>query len=173
MTVIDWPKGQMIFYNNIRKHIDTILNGVVLAVDPSSGSANSMPGFAVYSQGELLLSGTVKINAKANVYNRLQELYLKITELLACPPDLLLIEQVNKQMSHQYLQFAIGVTIAAAKAPDTIEVPICIWKSVAKKEVGYAKSDSFDAVMIGKAAVLLAKREHNKNVNTEPLPEKS
>ncbi len=162
MTVIEFPKGQMAFYNSIKQNAEIIRTGVVLAIDPSSASKNSLPGFSLWGNSQLLLSGTVKVDHTKKVYLRLQELYHKIQELLDCPPDVLIIESIHKNMAHQYLLWSVGVSIAAAGAPICIEIPICVWQSVAKKEPNYKKTDSSDAEMMAKAAVILANKQETK-----------
>ena len=155
------------------QHQQILRTGVVLAIDPSSASKASMPGFALFENSSLLLKGTVKIDPNKNVYVRMAELYVKIQELVACPPDVLVIENINKMQGHQFLLWAVGVSISAVRAPIVIELHNAVWKSLAKKTPGYIKSDANDAELIGRSTIMLAQEEHNKNVNTEPLPEKS
>lgn len=170
MNVIEWPKGLQPTYAAIKKHKDIILGGTVLAIDPSSGSANSMPGFSIWTGAELVLSGTIKIDSKKVIYHRLTDLYFKIFELTEVRPDVLVIESVNKMQAHAFLLWAVGVSIAAAAAPVSIEIHNCLWKAVAKATPAYKKSDAADAEMMGRAVILLAKKERDKNVNSELLP---
>ena len=158
-NLIIWPKGLQPFYNKVKQHQEIIRTGIVLAIDPSSASAASMPGFAIFNNSELVLKGTIKINHKQIIYHRLTELYHKIQELIDAPPDVLVIETVNKQQGHIFLLWAVGVSIAAAKAPIVFEEHNCLWKAVAKATPGYTKSDANDAEMIGWALIKAAQRE--------------
>ena len=169
-NVINWPSGLGPTYNKIKQNQEIIRTGVVLAIDPSSGSANSQPGFALYENSKLLLNGTIKIDHKQTIYNRLPELYFKIQELVACPPDVLVIETINKQSGHVFLLWAVGVSIAATRAPVVVELHNAIWRSVAKSIPTYKKSDAADAELMARAVILLAQREHNKHVDIESLP---
>jgi hypothetical protein len=169
MTVIDWPKGLLPLRAQIRKHQQILRTGVVLAIDPSSASKSSMPGFALFENSQLMLKGTVKIDPNKNVYVRMAELYVKIQELVACPPDVLVIENINKMQGHQYLIWAVGVSISAVRAPVVIELHNAVWKSLAKKTPGYIKSDANDAELIGRSTIMLAQEEYNKHVDTESL----
>jgi hypothetical protein len=93
------------------------------------------------------------------VYRRLQHLYTKVSTLLPVPPDILVIEEVHKALSGSQLQWAIGTSIAAAKAPVTFELPINVWKALAKTRPGYAKSDTADAELILDSLIELARRK--------------
>ena len=154
---IIWPKGYTIFYRRIRDLADLLMNGSVLAIDPSSGGT-SLPGFAVYEGGELQSSGVITFpKPKRDIYQRLAFLYDKVHAIMPLPPDILIIEEVHKSISGADLQYAIGVTTAAVRAPVTLQLPINVWKALAKTRPGYAKSDTADAELIGEAAILLAK----------------
>jgi Holliday junction resolvasome RuvABC endonuclease subunit len=96
---------------------------------------------------------------KQDVYRRLQHLYTKVSTLLPVPPDILVIEEVHKALSGSQLQWAIGTSIAAAKAPVTFELPINVWKALAKTRPGYAKSDTADAELILDSLIELARRK--------------
>ena len=155
--MITWPKGPTNerFYRTIKKHAKVVLNGTVLAIDPSSGSDESMPGFAVFKQGELVMSGTIKL-PHIELHGRLYALYDKIQALLGSPPDLLVVEDIAGQI-HKYLHYAVGVSIAAARSPLSLRIGLPVWKAVAKADPKYVKSDVNDAIKMGEAVVLLAR----------------
>jgi Holliday junction resolvasome RuvABC endonuclease subunit len=158
MTVINWPKDIGLLELKIKPHADLILTGTVLAVDPSSGSRTSQPGWAFFSEAEYLMGGTLHIDHKNNIYQRLIDLYKGLSTLTDTTPDVMVIEKVHVSMSSSYLQWAIGVSIAAVQQPLTIEVLPHVWKSVAKSDKSYTKTDENDARMMGRTVIEIAKR---------------
>lgn len=156
---VRWPNGYAPFYRKVALHADRILSGTLLAIDPASGGT-SVPGFAIFYAGELQTSGTVEFpKRKADIYQRLQYLHEKVSKLLPVPPDVFGVEEIHKAIASNQLLWATGVSIAAAAAPATIEVPLNVWKSLAKATPGYIKGDAMDAEMIGRSLVLLAQRK--------------
>ncbi len=165
---VKWPQGFLPFYKQVQKLTEPILNGTLLAIDPSSGGT-SLPGFAVFKAGELLTSGTLELGRKKlSIYDRLQLLYPAIVQLTDGPPSVLAIEMIRGQnFSSHYLHWAIGTTIAASQAP-TIEVVQHAWKALAKVSPGYFKGDQQDAEKIGECLILLAQKfreERNAEVS--------
>lgn len=160
MADVVWPKGYAAFYSKVAEHKDKILGGTLLAIDPSSGSGKSMPGFAVFEAGILVNCGTIAFpKKKAPVYDRLQHLTEQVAKILPTPPDVLVIEEIHKNIAHLYLLWSVGVSIAAAKSPVTFELPINCWKALAKVSDDYHKTDAEDAVIIGRTLIELAKRD--------------
>lgn len=156
---VKWPTGFLPFYKQVRDHRERILNGTVVAVDPSSGGS-SLPGFSIYRAGELITSGEIKLSEKKlPIYERLQILHDRVTKLTSEVPDVFGLEMIRGQgFSSQQLIWSVGVTIAAARTPNCIEVPMHAWKAVAKVTPGYFKGDAQDAEMIGLALVLIARK---------------
>lgn len=151
MSTITWPKGSADFYRQIQAAAPTILGGSMLVLDPSSGSKGSMPGFAIFREGELVRSGTLHIEHKLVVTTRLEQLYDRAAALLPEPPDVFAIESIHKGMAHPFLLWAVGTSFAAVRAPIKVQVPIAFWKAFAKTQTDYEKSDESDAVMMGQA----------------------
>ncbi len=155
-TDVRWPQGLAPFYAKVRANRHKILTGTVLAIDPSSGGS-SLPGFAVFRAGELLTSGEIEFPKKQDVYTRIQRLYDEIRKL--ADPDVLAIEEIRgATFSHMYLRWAVGVSIAAGKAPVSVELPITVWKQLAKVMPGYIKGNAMDAECIGHSLILLARK---------------
>jgi hypothetical protein len=153
---VRWPNGCAPFYLKVRQNAERIRTGTVLAIDPSSGGS-SLPGFAVFRAGELLTSGEISFPKKQDVYTRIQRLYDEIRKL--AEPDVLAIEEIRgANFSHQYLRWSVGVSIAAGRAPVTVEVPIVAWKAVAKADEQYFKGNAQDSEKIGEAIILLAQK---------------
>lgn len=146
-----------------RAHRKAILEGTVLAMDPSSGSFNqkkkeqSYPGYALFREGELVESGVVDLNGQElNIWERLRELY-DCLENDFDVPDVLIIERIRGRVAHQYLKWSVGIIGTAVRAPVVIEMPVSTWRSFAGKD--HEKSDENDAIAIGTAAVKLARGE--------------
>jgi hypothetical protein len=161
VTTIKWPAGPASLYASIYYRRNDLLDGVVLAIDPSSGSKTSQPGFAVYYKGAIQSSGTIEI-PHADINIRLQTLYRKIRGLLPVSPDVLLIEQIGGKAHHMLLE-AVGVSIVAADTPTTIRVHNKFWKAYAAAHPDYEKGDAADARMIGDSVLAAAREFANGN----------
>lgn len=169
---VKWPKGYAVIYRNIMFHSRKIMNGTLLAIDPSSGSESSQPAFSVFVKGELTLSGELTLPPKHGIATRLQLLDTKIRNLLPAPPTVLAIEEIQGQnFSHRYLQWAIGCIVSASRTPSLIQVPTNMWKAVARASSEYQKSDVNDALIIGQTIVLLAKKFNDAENQMEVLAE--
>lgn len=156
MTEVKWPAGYVTERHKIALNAQKIREGTVLAIDPSSGGS-SLPGYALFHAGILVVSGVIEFpKPKRDIYQRLQYLYDKVNALSPVPPDVLVIEQIHPKMAGKELSWAVGTSIAAARSPITIEVPLNIWKAVAKATPTYVKDDESDARMIGTCVVMLA-----------------
>lgn len=155
MSKVKWPIGPASLYSSIYFRRELLLNGVVLAIDPSSGSKTSQPGFAIFVNGGLQTCGTIEI-PHADIAIRLQTLYRKIRALLPVPPDVLLIEQIGGKAHHMLLE-AVGVSIVAADTPITLRVHNRFWKAYAACSPDYTKGDELDARMIGESVIAAAR----------------
>lgn len=144
------------------KHSKQILEGRFLAIDPSSGSRQSLPGYAIYNKGQLEEAGVIEIGAGQDLSVRLHEL-LETLQNDFTGLDLVCIEQIplvsfgkGKPMgrSMRNLQRSIGVTQAVFGNLPVCEMPIRSWKARAPAE--YVKTDDQDAIAIGFALIQLA-----------------
>jgi hypothetical protein len=145
----------------VEKNLVALTEGHVLAIDPSSGSRDSMPGYAVFIAGQLVDSGLIEV-ARGRELNR--KLFI-IGETLRTQfevPDVLVVEHIPPFMrgsgfskSIVALQRAIGMIIGSIDRP-LLEVPPITWHKLAPE--GYQKSDEKDAIMIGYAAIWTAHR---------------
>ena len=139
--------------------LPALLEGRILAIDPSSGSKESMPGYAIFHAGQLIDSGLIEVKIGRELNARL----FSIGECLRTQfeaPDVLAVEHIPPFMrgsgfskSIVSLQRAIGVIIGSIDRP-LVEVPPITWHKLTP--VGYVKSDEKDAVMIGYAAIWTA-----------------
>lgn len=147
---IKWPLGshQYTFKKKVEEHKDKILNGKILSIDPATISL----GYAVAKNGKVVDYGKIILDNKLPINIRLREL-MKILQDDE-KYDVLVVELIRGKMSHVYLKFAVGVIMAAARAPVAIEVPIQSWKAVAGR--GYKKDDDKDAEMMALTVIRLA-----------------
>lgn len=142
-----------------KKWRQLILNGTVLAVDPSSGSytktnGQSYPGYALFKAGKLVDSGIIEMDGKdTDIWERLRELYDCLHKEFP-KPDVLVVEQIRGGFAHQYLKWSVAVIATAVRAPVVIEMNVKIWKSYV--DTSYLKTDEQDAIWIGKALLRIA-----------------
>lgn len=136
-----------IFHNFVAEHANEIIAGT-LVVDPSSGSKDSMPGYAVIKRGEICANGVIKLNPKQPVQERLRELHAAVKLLVAeHNVTVLAVERIRGRMAHVYLTWACGTVVAAGgqKIQHVVEVPIPVWKRYAREMWDYTKGDAADA----------------------------
>lgn len=151
---VKWPKGYVDVYAQIRYLSKLLLNGRVLAIDPSSG-ASSPIGYAVFDKGVLVDNATISIRGKLPIHKRLPIIYDELSKTFGTP-DVLIIEEIHGSISSNQLQYAVGVTIAATRPPEHITLPLNIWKALGKADPTYTKEDANDARMIGQSVIMLA-----------------
>ena len=142
-------------------HKEKVLTGMVLAIDPSSGSYNrktreqSHLGYALFKAGELVDSGIIAMDGKnKTIWERLRDLHDCLSSEFEAP-DVLVIEKLRGAFAHDYLKWSVGVIGTAIRAPVTLEMNISTWKSRAGKD--YVKSDEADAIWIGRALLKICR----------------
>lgn len=139
---------------------DCLLTGRLLAIDPSTGSRSSMPGYAVFDKGKLIESGTIEVDIKGNRAERLHEINRTLREDFATP-DVVAVESAGYFVSKMNpasiisLQRAIGAIVAAHPVKCLIEIPSNVWQK--HTFPGYVKGDEHDAICIGLCAINTAK----------------
>lgn len=148
--MIKWPNGYEYFYKKVAEAAPVLLDGILVAIDPASVS----PGYAVFKAGKLEQSGIVELPKKATIKERLAVLHAAVR---AFPATVLGIEMIRGSRAHVYLHWSVGVSVAASRAPILLEVPVAVWKAVAKCDTTYTKGDEADAIKIGECLILLAK----------------
>jgi hypothetical protein len=156
----------------IEQHADALQQGYVLAIDPSSGSSGSLPGYAVFRAGRLVDAGLIGLpRGTRAIANRL---YL-LRNALATEfekPDVLVIELISPVMPSKNGTFlhksaaslikSVGAILSTWDVP-TLEVSPTTWHSMTPPT--YTKTDVNDAIMIGWAALITLAR-----VRGEPEP---
>lgn len=141
-------------------HADIFKTGNILAIDPSSGSYRSQPGYALYVKGKLEDSGIVEIHSGDHISNRLHRLSKALSEEFE-KPDILITENIPPFMAGKgdspfatrnviSLHQSVGVIMSVWDAP-VITVSPRTWRSYIPE--AYIKDDEHDAIMIGWAAL--------------------
>lgn len=151
-------------YKMVKPFASTILTGRLLAIDPSTGSQSSMPGYALFVNGELVESGiiSVRVQDKKNVrlYNichtlRTEFLDIDVLAVENIPPVTYKRSGAMSGWSLVALQRAIGAIIGCFDC-DYVEVaPTYTGKF---RPVELAKTDESDAIGIGRAVIECAKQ---------------
>ncbi len=134
-----------------RRYSSAILTGNLLAIDPASGGTSD-PGYACYVNGALQASGTIPLKGKDPIYLRLGALYLWLHG--KWDVDVLVVERIRGKMAHEFLRWAVGVTVAAVQPRLLFEMPVPTWKKLAGKH--HVKTDENDAIAIGDTMISLA-----------------
>lgn len=145
-----------------KPHVGSIITGTVIAIDPSSGSRESMPGYAIFRAGELVDSGYIALQHNEDLRKRLHDLRRSLTEQFQVP-DILVTENIPPVMTGKgffnrsmvSLQRAIGVVQSIWDVP-CIEVAPITWRQNIPDD--YRKTDETDAIMMA-LTVLKAARE--------------
>lgn len=152
----------------IRSH----LKGRVLCIDPSSGSEQSVPGFALF-EGQLLREvGFLEISRTSDAPIRFKELVAALRDNFSEEVDVLVIEYVPPFMSKPgkggfrtqgvvNLHRAIGITMGVVNWKSIIQVPPISWRTWVTNNVGaigstYKKRDDRDALALGLTVFHLA-----------------
>lgn len=152
-----WPTGLVSFYKDLSRVAPKVLYGTLVTVDPSIGSRDSQPGYAVFEKGVLSMSGTMAIDHKLSVYKRARLLHEMFSLMLPAPPDVLGIERLPTSFANVRCIWSAGITVAAMNATQTIEICIPFWKAYAKTRPKYVKGDEADAVVMGEALIAYCK----------------
>lgn len=150
-------------YKAVHKYYSILLNGKMLAIDPSTGSKSSVPGFAWFENGELIESGTIEVNIQDNRSKRLYEIARTVREEFEMP-DILVVEYIPpvsysggmNGVSLMGLQKAIGAIVGARPFNNLLEIPASAWRNYKPPE--YEKTDEWDAITIGLCAVEVARQ---------------
>jgi len=149
----------------VEQYQDILLNGEMLAVDPSSGSSGSLPGYALFRKGQLVDAGTIELpRGTRPLSNRL---YLLRNALATSfdKPDLLTIELISPVMPSKGGTFlhknasslikSVGSILSTWDVP-VLEVSPMTWHSMTPPQ--YKKDDVQDACMIGWAVFITLAR---------------
>lgn len=141
-----------------------LTEGIVVAVDPSIGSSSSLPGWAVYIEGSLRISGVFEVNRNGTVPERLQELAYMLRKLYdTYDPDVLVYEDIPAQRygggnanAHSSLLKSVGAILSVSGPDHFVGILPVSWKSLAGE--GHVKGDREDAEAIGRICIQEARR---------------
>jgi len=156
---------ETMLYGQVKEAWELILNGTFLSIDPSIGSTASMPGYALFEQGNLVESGIIQVSISNKKNIRLYNIAKSFREGFR-KPDVIAIENIPpikfkggmNGWSLVSLQRSIGAILSVFDAP-YIEVAPIAWQKY--KFDGYSKSDEEDAICIG-LCVLAAARDYQQ-----------
>jgi len=154
---------------------DLVLEGQVLAIDPSCISTSSKTGYAIYEAGELTESGVAgeHIDPTLPLERRLQLLGKYCREEFT-EPDLLAIEhiQMGGRINMQSTIRATGAIIGNFECEHVVSISPLAWQAYIQKKIPLGggsdyikykeykqkyKGDEMDAKMIGLAIIEIAK----------------
>jgi hypothetical protein len=158
------------------KHRDKIMNGTLLAIDPSCVSSSSVPGYAIYRNGNFVEGGVLNIKYHADLYVRLSRIRTVLQQefkdvdvvVIEKPPIVPLyskMQAVSKGKIWMNMKSINSLTqaIGAFKCSFPEHIPVIdvaagVWTHTAKvnhfKEI---KADDTDAIAIGMAAITILK----------------
>lgn len=151
-------------YQNVAPLSSTILGGMLLAIDPSTGSRSSMPGYALFDKGELVESGIIQVRVQdrknIRLYNIAETLRTEFPKI-----DILAVENIppvsyNRKgamrgWSLVALQRSIGAIISCFDC-DYVEVAPTWTTKFRPEELD--KDDEADAIGIGNATLQAARQ---------------
>lgn len=151
-----------------------ILEGRLIAIDPSCISVSSLPGYAIFSEGELVESGVISgISPAAPLEVRLQFLGKYCREEFE-EPDVLVVEhiQMGGRINMQSTIRAVGAIIGNFECEHVISVSPLAWQKYIEKRIPLGggtdylkyqeykknvKSDAKDAEMLGFSVIYMAR----------------
>lgn len=155
-------------YEPLRKNFLFLTEGTVVCIDPSAGSYSSMPGWAVYKQGELVESGIFQLNPADPIPTRLAELVYLVRKLYNMyQPDILVYEDIPAQrhggnaVAHATLLKSVGAILSVSGPRDFVGLMPISWKKMIRPE--YVKGDEADAVEMGYVAISESRRIYEKD----------
>lgn len=161
MKTVDNISSKTKLYEVVSEHLEFLLRGRVLVIDPSIGSSSSAPGWAFYAEGKLITAGTIYTGGShLPLWQRARSLGQQLKELnQELSPNLLIYEDIpatsnfnaNAQAS---LLKAVGVVLASTATEAVIGIHPASWKNYVRPT--YTKGDKEDAVEIGHVAISLA-----------------
>jgi len=147
---------------------DPILNGRMIAIDPTSGTLDrstgeaSVAGWALFEEGQLHSSGVIAIPFAKRKEDRYRSLLTILQTEFDDTYDALAMEDIplarrrgNFNTSQTLIQVC-GVYIAGLSG-ELVELNSHTWQAVARRIGGWVKGDESDAQYIGLAAIAFAR----------------
>lgn len=153
---------------------DGILEGRMIAIDPTSGAVDhstgkpSLAGWSLFDSGEFLSSGVIKIPFSSHKEERFRSLLNILHSDFVDDYDILAMEDIPMARrrgsfnTSQTLIQACGVYIAGLGG-ELVELNSHTWQAVARRLGGWSKGDESDAQYIGLTAIAFASG-YNQNM---------
>jgi len=160
----------------ILQHAEILDRGTMLAIDPSSGSQSSLPGYALFKAGKLVDAGVVNLpKGTTALSNRLFQLRNALFQEFE-QPDLLAVELISPvmpsggrfQKNTGSLIKAVGAILSVWDVP-VVEPSPTTWHTMTP--ASYIKGDMHDACMIGWSCYITLARVRGEPEPTVILPE--
>jgi hypothetical protein len=164
-----------------------LLRGTVLVIDPSSGSAESLPGFCLVQQGVVVQTGVLNISRTKRAPERLRELALTLAESFP-PLDVLCVEYIPPFMAKVgqdgrpvggfrtqgvvNLHRAVGVVMACTQWKTMLQISPQSWHAWERRVLGegnYDKNDENDAICMTLCLFEIAGVELHNRAELLPL----
>lgn len=174
----------------VEQYADILTSGYLLAIDPSSGSAGSLPGFAIFKAGVLEDAGVIQLPRGGRAISNRLWLLRQALESEFDRPDLLAVELISPIMptkggafmnkSASSLIKSVGAILSTWDV-DVIEPSPSTWHALVDKALlaesallgtplyKYQKTDAKDAVAIGWSAIATLAQVQGRP--QPPLPE--
>lgn len=151
-------RTKTIIASQCERNSGLILKGTLLAIDPSSGSQSSQPGYALFEKGVLKEMGIVDVGTRYSKGGALASRLFLLRETLVeqFQPDVLAIERCPfgyGNTSAAKLQQVMGCVKSTWDIP-CIEVSPSSWKRWTESlerlsGTSYEKRDDMDAAVMG------------------------
>jgi hypothetical protein len=149
----------------VGKFQEEVQKGYMLAIDPSSGSQGSLPGFAVFKAGRLVDAGTISLPRGTRHIGSRLFLLRDTLEKEFEKPDILAVEWIAPvfpgaknayfQKSASSLMKSVGAIMSVWDSP-VVEPAPTTWHTMTPPN--YEKNDTNDACMIGNAVLITLAR---------------
>jgi hypothetical protein len=138
----------------VEPYIDQILEGKLIAIDPSSNSV----GYCTFDSGLFLERGKLVAKSTDSPHTRLGAIAQAVAlEAQGC--DIAVMEEIHNRKTHVTLLRACGACMAGlGDVPVLFEVDPTLWHTIAPP--GYEKDDDTDAYLLGQLIINLAVECH-------------
>src|SRR5574343_1157995 len=95
---IEAIKPTTVLYKEVRRLSPILTEGRVISIDPSCGSSSSMPAYAMYEQGKLVMAEEIPLQVEDTLHHRLRQLAEELDKLPTA--DILIYEEIPAVRFH-------------------------------------------------------------------------
>lgn len=157
-------KIRLALHSQVRRYLEEILFGTMHCYDPSVGSRSSMPGYAIYEEGELVESGTIEVAPSWSLAARMQAIGEAVRDFGV--PDVAAVEGLparaygrgRSRSAHASLLQGRGAIVSNIQTEAVISVDARVWHGYTDPD--YVKGDAEDAEMVGWCLLCLAEAKY-------------